>query len=100
METAKLQATQEFCVPRTKKEVRSFLLGTTGSLYPITHQWQAHLLIDLTRKSNQVVWIPECAAAFEKLKSQLCSAPVLQTPNFENSLLYRRMLLSGEWERF
>ena len=36
---------------------------------------------------NQVVWTPECAAAFEKLKSLLCSAPVVQAPNFEKQFI-------------
>ena len=42
------------------KKVHLFL-GLTGSLYSITHQWQAYVVTDLTWKClpNQVVWTPE-----------------------------------------
>ena len=90
VETAKVQAIQEFGVPRTKKEVRSFL-GLTGYYRKFIPSYSsvASPLTDLTRKCmpNQVVWTPECAAAFEKLKSLLCSAPVLQAPNFEKQFI-------------
>ena len=36
---------------------------------------------------NQVVWTAGCAAAFEKLKFLLCSAPVFQVPNFEKQFI-------------
>ena len=90
VETAKVQAIWEFCVPRTKKEVRSFL-GFTGYYRKFIPNYSsvASPLTDLTRKSmpNQVVWTPECAVAFEKLKFLLCSAPVLQAPNFEKQFI-------------
>ena len=97
METAKVQAIREFCVLRTKTKVRSFL-GLTGYYWKFISNYSsvASPLTDLTRKCmlNQVVWTPECAAAFEKPKSWPCSAPVLQT--LKNSLLCRWMLLSEE----
>ena len=90
VETAKVQAIWEFCVPRTKKEVCSFL-GFTGYYRKFIPNYSsvASPLTDLTRKSmpNQVVWTPECAVAFEKLKFLLCSAPVFQAPNFEKQFI-------------
>ena len=97
METVEVQAIREFCVLRTKTEVRSFL-GLTGYYRFISNYSSVTSpLTDQTRKCmpNQVVWAPECAAAFEKPKSWPCSVPVLQT--LKNSLLCRRMLLSEEY---
>ena len=91
VEAAKVQAIREFCILRTKKEVRSFL-GLTGYYRKFIPNYSSVTspLTDLTRKCmpNLVVWSPECAAAFEKLKCLLCSAPVLQTPNFEKQQIW------------
>ena len=47
------------------------------------------LLTDLTRKTspNQVVWNERCEASFKRLKDLLCSAPVLQSPDFERDFV-------------
>ena len=86
MELSKIAAVQSFGVPRTKREVRSFL-GLTGYYRKFIPQYAsiASPLTDLIRKSepNRVEWTPACAAAFAKLKTILCSAPVLRTPDFE-----------------
>ena len=68
---------------------RKRFLGLTGYYPKFIPKSVADLLTDLTRKymPNQVVWTPECAVAFEKLKSLLCSAPVLQTPNFDKPFI-------------
>ena len=90
LETAKVQAIRVFCVPRTKKEVCSFL-GLTRYYRKFIPNYSsvASPLTHLIRKSmpNQVVWTAGCAAAFEKLKFLLCSAPVLQAPNFEKQFI-------------
>ena len=41
---------------------------------------------DLTRKSrpNKVVWTPDCAESFQKLKNAPCSAPI---PNFDQKFI-------------
>ena len=46
-------------------------------------------LTDLTRKQapNIVNWDSKCEQAFCKLKDVLCSAPVLQSPNFEKDFI-------------
>jgi len=86
MEPSKIETVQSFGVPRTKKEVRSFL-GITGYYRKFIPQYAsiASPLTDLIRKSepNRVEWTPACAAAFDKLKTVLCSAPVLRTPDLE-----------------
>ncbi len=90
VESSKVKAVREFGVPRTKKDVRSFL-GMTGYYRKFIPQYSsiASPLTDLTRKTmpTQVEWTPDCAAAFEKLKTLLCSSPVLRTPDFEKDFL-------------
>ena len=90
MELSKIRAIQNFEIPKTKKEVRSFL-GLTGYYRKFIPQYAsiASPLTDLTRKSepSQVQWSPECDAAFKQLRDSLCSAPVLQTPDFEKPFI-------------
>ena len=72
-------------IPATKKDVRA-VLGITGYYRRFIANYSATAapLTDLTRKCspNAVVWTPECEQAFQRLKQQLCSAPVLQSPDF------------------
>ena len=46
-------------------------------------------MTDLTKNAapNQVVWNQLCEALFRALKGLLCSAPILQSPDFEKDLL-------------
>lgn len=46
-------------------------------------------LTDLTRKSlcTKIQWNDECEQAFQQLKKQLCSAPVLHSPDFDKPFL-------------
>jgi len=81
----KIQAIEQFQVPATKKEVRSFL-GLTGYYRKFIPQYASISapLSDLTRKTqpSRVNWTPECDIAFRKLKSLLCCGPVLRSPDF------------------
>ena len=81
----KVEAVRELPTTRTKKEVLAFL-GLTGYYrrFILNYANTATPLTDLTRKMepNMVKWSGECEAAFRKLKELLCSAPVLQTPDF------------------
>lgn len=90
MEQSKVEAVTAFPVPRTKKDVRSFL-GLTGYYRKFIPQYAtiASALTDLTRKNgpNCVVWTAECDLAFRKLKELLCSAPVLYAPNYEKEFI-------------
>ena len=89
-EAAKLEAVRNFATPRTKKEVRAFL-GLTGYYRKFIKDFASISapLSDLTRKNgpNQVEWTPECSAAFNLLKQQMCSTPVLRSPDFEKMFL-------------
>ena len=81
-EPSKLQAVANFPVPRTKTHVSKFL-GLTG-YYGQFIPKSATLAAPLTRKSApiQMQWTEECDHAFNKLKQQLCSAPVLSSLDF------------------
>ena len=82
---SKLEAIERFPVPLTKKEVRS-LLGLTGYYRKFIPDYAsiAAPITDLTRKGtpNRIIWTEECDAAFGKLKTLLCSSPVLKSPDF------------------
>ncbi|CAM5147825.1 unnamed protein product [Natator depressus] len=69
---AKVDAIQKWPVPRSKKQVQSFL----G-------------LADLTKKKqpNAVQWTEECQKAFNQLKVTLMSDPVLRAPDFDKPFL-------------
>ena len=85
-ERSKLQGVEAFSTPKTKKEVRCFL-GLTGYYRKFIPDYAsiAASLTNLTRKTspNQVVWNERCEASFKRLKDLLCSAPFLQSPDFE-----------------
>ncbi len=89
-EQSKIAAVRAMDVPRTKKEVRTFL-GLTGYYRRFIPSYAsiATPLTDLIRKSlpNKVVWTRECDQAFRKLKELLCSAPVLHNPDFDKDFL-------------
>ena len=89
-ERSKLQGVEAFSTPKTKKEVRCFL-GLTGYYRKFIPDYAsiAASLTDLTRKTspNQVVWNERCEASFKRLKDLLCSAPVLQSPDFERDFV-------------
>ena len=78
-EPSKLQAVANFPVPQTKTHVtryyRRFIPNYATLAAPLT---------DLTRKTApiQVQWTGECDRPFNKLKQQLCSAPVLSSPDY------------------
>ncbi|CAM9499205.1 unnamed protein product [Heterosigma akashiwo] len=80
----KIEAIAQIAVPRTKKQVRSFL-GLAGfyrnmiKMFSVT----AEPLHGLTKAKNpeRVRWTPECQKAFEALKEALTSHPVLQLPD-------------------
>ena len=89
MEPLKIRAIQNFEVPKTKKEVCSFL-GLTGYYRKFIAHYAsiASPLTDLTRKSepSQIQWTPECDAVF---RDGLCSGPVLQIPDFEGPFILK-----------
>ena len=82
---SKLKAVEAFSLPSTKRQVRTFL-GLTGYYRKFIPDYAtlAAPLTDITRKSasDKVEWTAQCDRAFQELKRRLCTAPVLQSPNF------------------
>ena len=87
---SKLEAVASFPVPKTKKEVRTFL-GLSGYYRKFIPGYAgiAIPLTDLTRKSapTTVCWTEECEKAFSQLKALLCSEPVLRSPDFSRDFV-------------
>ena len=85
-EQAKVISIRQYTQPTSKKQLRSFL-GLTGYYRKfVPHYTQLALpLTDLTRKTkpNKLDWTSECEAAFQALKSALCSSPILMSPDFQ-----------------
>ena len=66
-------------VPTCVQDVQAFL-GLANFYHQFVHRFAdiVRPLADLTRKDTEFAWSAECAAAFEKLKTALTTAPVLQ----------------------
>lgn len=89
-EDLKIKAIQDFDIPITKRQVRSFL-GLAGYYRKFIPHYSslAAPLTDLTRKvaPNEVVWNTTCERAFQALKAALSSSPILQSPDFTKQFL-------------
>ncbi|CAM4565731.1 unnamed protein product [Caretta caretta] len=81
---AKVDAIQKWPVPKTKKQVQSFLGLARYYRQFVPHYSQiAAPLTDLTKKKQQnaVQWTEDCQKAFNQLKATLMSDPVLRVPD-------------------
>ena len=89
-ELSKLQAVKDFPTPVTKKQVRAFL-GLTGYYRKFIPDYAntAVALTELTKKNapNHVRWTAECEQAFRTLQKNLCSEPVLKSPDFDRTFI-------------
>ncbi|CAM4676631.1 unnamed protein product [Caretta caretta] len=87
---AKVDAIQKWPVPKSKKQVQSFL-GLAGYFRRFVPQYSqiAAPLTDLTKKKqpNAVRWTKACQKAFNQLKATLMSDPVLRAPDFDKPFL-------------
>ena len=79
----KIEAVRSFPVPKSVKELRSFL-GLSNYYRRFVEGFSkiASPLNRLTRKDVVFSWSPECQSAFQTLKDRLCSPPILSYPNF------------------
>jgi len=82
----KVKAIREWPAPRDTTEVLSFLgLANFYRRFIENFSTIALPLTELTKKEQEFVWSPEAKASFEALKNSLCNAPVLASPNREES---------------
>ncbi|GBG67482.1 hypothetical protein CBR_g617 [Chara braunii] len=78
----KVAAVQDAPAPVTLTKVRAFL-GMTSYYRHFIKGFAgiAKPLTNLLKKEEQLIWMPECEAAFQVLKEALTSAPVLARPD-------------------
>ena len=82
VDPSKIAAIQDWRVPTTVTEVRSFL-GLAGYYRKFIRDFSkiATPLTQLTKKNRPFIWDVHCEQAFAKLKELLTSAPVLVIPD-------------------
>lgn len=83
---AKVQAILNFPSPKTKKDLMRFL-GLVGYYRSFSRNFLTVVapLTDLLKGKVKFIWSPSCEAAFENVKSLLCSEPVLRAASFDKS---------------
>ena len=96
VDPAKIAAVSSWPVPKDLHEMRSFL-GLTNYLRKFVQGYATRCrpLTNLTRKSVPFVWTAECNAAFNGLKQDLTTAPVLASP--DNSKPFEVVSDSCQW---
>ena len=82
---AKIQAVKDWPVPKTVKEVRSYL-GLTSYYRKFIYQYadKAKCLYKVTEKNQKFCWTEDCQKAFEELKTALITAPILSYPTADD----------------
>ena len=85
---AKIAAVQQIARPQTIKDIRSFL-GLAGYYRKFIPGFAtvAAPLVRLTEKTSPFCWSDECETSFSRVKSLLCSAPILCYPRFDREFL-------------
>jgi hypothetical protein len=78
VDPVKTDAVRDWPMPKKLKEVQEF----TGFLKFYHHfvpnfSQIARPLYNLMKKNERFYWTPKCKEAFEELKDQICSAPIL-----------------------
>ncbi|XP_073153876.1 uncharacterized protein [Henckelia pumila] len=81
VDPSKVEAVQNWGIPKNASEIRSFL-GLAGYYRKFIKGFSsiAVPLTSLTKKNVKYVWSQECQRSFDQLKEALTSAPVLAMP--------------------
>jgi hypothetical protein len=84
----KLKAVEAYPTPRNVKDVRVFL-GLASFYRRLVPDFAelAKPLTTLTRKDQEFTWSQSQQAAFQKLKTRLCTPPVLAYPDFSQRFI-------------
>lgn len=79
---SKIEAIKHWPIPRSVKEVRSFL-GLCSYYRKFIYKFSdiARPLHKLTEKNKRFEWNEDCNSAFDKLRRALISTPILPYPN-------------------
>ena len=83
VDKAKVEIIQKLPTPRCVKDIRSFL-GHAGFYRRFIASFSAiaRPLCNLLSQDVPFDWTPECQASFDRLKSLLTSAPIMQPPDW------------------
>jgi hypothetical protein len=84
----KIRAVVDFPLPKTQKDIKSFL-GLAGYYRKFIADFSAiaRPLTNLLKKESERKWSEQEQASFELLKSKLTSTPLLQCPDFNKSFI-------------
>ncbi|CAC5385628.1 Retrovirus-related Pol polyprotein from transposon 297,Retrovirus-related Pol polyprotein from transposon opus,Retrovirus-related Pol polyprotein from transposon 17.6 [Mytilus coruscus] len=84
-DTNKIQSVKDWPVPKSIKDVRSFLgLTSYYRKFILKYADKAKPLYKVTEKNQKFVWTEDCQQSFEELKNTLISAPILAYPTRED----------------
>ncbi|KAL4303471.1 hypothetical protein GQ457_10G029000 [Hibiscus cannabinus] len=84
VDSAKVEAIRAWPIPTTLKEVRGFLgIASYYRKFIKGFATIAAPISDLLRKGHSFEWTEAAQSAMNRLKTCLCSAPVLGLPNFD-----------------
>ena len=83
IDPSRVAAIQRIDIPRSKKEVQSFL-GKVNFLRRFIRNFVevVKYITKMLRKDNGIKWIAEAKQSFANTKKALTKAPVLISPNF------------------
>ena len=81
---SRVEAIEQIAIPRSKKEVQSFI-GKVNFLRRFIPNCVEIMrsITDMLRKGNEIKWTPKSSQSFSKIKTALTWTPMLISPNFE-----------------
>jgi hypothetical protein len=88
IDPSRVEAIQALSIPRSRKEVQSFL-GKINFLRRFVSNFveMVKLIIAMLRKRNDVRWNSKARNSFEQIKKELTEAPMLISPNYSKDFL-------------
>ena len=88
IDESKLSVLNDIKIPRTKKDIRSFMgfINFYRHYIPAFSELSAPLTNLLRKECSEIIaWTADTSSAFEKLKHVMSHAPVLISPDFEKT---------------
>jgi hypothetical protein len=88
IDPSRIEAIQALSIPRSRKEVQSFLskINFLRRFVPNFVE-EVNLITDMLKKENEVRWTPQSRHSFEKIKKSLTEAPMLISPDYSKDFL-------------
>jgi hypothetical protein len=88
VDPSRVEVIQALSLPRSRKEVQSFL-GKINFLRRFVSNFaeMVKLITTMLRKGNEVKWVAESRNSFEQIKKALTEVPVLISPDYSKDFL-------------